>query len=267
MAYYEFLGTTDDGLNRYLPTEHTHGAWGAFQHGSPPAALASRELERFSPDDGMRTARITVNLLGPVPYTELRARTRIVRPGKQIKKLETEILAESRGEWRPCVVATSWRLATFDTSEIEHTREAAVPSLAECTEDNVPLKDWEGGYIQSIVARSAHEPGLETEPQMHWVNTEHQVVAAEEPTAIEHAMSVVDTANGIGAVLNPKDWAFMNVDLTVHFHREPEFGWLGIRARGNIGPDGVGMTGTVLYDEKGAVGRAAQALLVRPQPK
>ena len=92
-------------------------------------------------------------------------------------------------------------------------------------------------------------------------------------------MQVADTANGIGATLSPHEWAFMNTDLVVHLHRLPELatatgadasddagaGWLGIAARGSIGPDGIGMTAGELYDARGPVGRSMQTLLVRPQ--
>lgn len=88
-------------------------------------------------------------------------------------------------------------------------------------------------------------------------------------------MQVADTANGIGATLSPHQWAFMNTDLVVHLHRLPQLdstetseeggGWVGISARGSIGPDGIGMTAGELYDAHGPIGRSMQTLLVRPQ--
>lgn len=72
----------------------------------------------------------------------------------------------------------------------------------------------------------------------------------------------------------------MNTDLVVHLHRLPQLGpieatesviqpegtgWVGIAARGSIGPDGIGMTAGELYDAHGPIGRSMQTLLVRPQ--
>lgn len=98
---------------------------------------------------------------------------------------------------------------------------------------------------------------------------------------MERVMQVADTANGIGATLSPHQWAFMNTDLVVHLHRLPQLGaseksaeselqsedggWVGIAARGSIGPDGIGMTAGELYDVHGPIGRSMQTLLVRPQ--
>ena len=89
-------------IERYRPTLHTWGPWGAFQHGAPPAAILTHALQRCPGlPEGMRTTRVAVDLLGAVPYTEMRTRARISRPGKQILKVEAELLAEDRhGNWR-----------------------------------------------------------------------------------------------------------------------------------------------------------------------
>lgn len=288
-AYFLPLGPVDDGDSagpggmaasggeflRFMPTEHTHGAWGPFQHGSPPAALLTRMLERCSGiPEGTRTTRIAVDLLGAVPYTELRARSWISRPGRQILKVEAELLAEVRGSWRPVASASAWRMAVAETSGIERAFERPIPGPDQAGPDGVPLIDaWGGGYIDSVEAVAAADPdplpgaGGQA-PPVHWVCTRLPVVDGEEPSPVERLMQVVDTANGIGATLDPTEWAFMNTDLVVHLHRVPEFTgdwWLGIAARGSIGPDGIGMTAGELYDARGPIGRSVQTLLVRPQ--
>ena len=105
-AYFEYLGQADpeemglpagEIVERYRPTLHTWGPWGAFQHGAPPAAILTHALQRCPGlPEGMRTTRVAVDLLGAVPYTEMRTRARISRPGKQILKVEAELLAEDR---------------------------------------------------------------------------------------------------------------------------------------------------------------------------
>ncbi len=57
---------------------------------------------------------------------------------------------------------------------------------------------------------------------------------------------------------------FPNVDLTVHLHRQPAGPWVGLDTSVVFGPDGCGLTTTVLHDRTGAVGRAEQLLTVRP---
>nr|WP_120492535.1 thioesterase family protein [Corynebacterium lactis] len=281
-AYFIPLGRIEvDGVTyeRFMPTSFTYGAWGPFQHGAPPSALLTRMLERHTETaPGMRITRIAVDLLSAVPYTELRARSWVSRPGRQISKVEAELLADVRGTWRPVASASAWRMATADTTVVERAFDTQVPGPEESVAETIPLTDdWEGGYIRSIEARA----GEVLEPagtRIHWVRAPHPIVVGEEPTAVERLMQVADTANGIGATLSPKEWAFMNTDLVVHLHRLPELaampageggsgepGWLGIAARGSIGPDGIGMTAGELYDARGPVGRSMQTLLVRPQ--
>ncbi|ALA67430.1 thioesterase family protein [Corynebacterium lactis] len=283
VAYFIPLGNIEsDGISyeRFLPTSFTHGAWGPFQHGAPPSALLTRMLERHDGgQEGMRTTRIAVDLLSAVPYTELRARSWVSRPGRQICKVEAELLADVKGSWRPVASASAWRMATSDTTQVERAFDDEVPGPGDAVAESIPLTDeWTGGYIESIEAR-AGEPIGAAGTRLHWVRAPHPIVEGEEPTAVERLMQVADTANGIGATLSPHEWAFMNTDLVVHLHRLPELatttgadasddtgaGWLGIAARGSIGPDGIGMTAGELYDARGPVGRSMQTLLVRPQ--
>jgi hypothetical protein len=77
-------------------------------------------------------------------------------------------------------------------------------------------------------------------------------------------MGVADTANGTNPTLNPREWHFMNTDITVNLHRLPRGEWTGIVADANYGPDGVGLTVARLYDEEGPVGTCNQALMINP---
>src|SRR5258708_26703460 len=85
------------GPGSFHATQATAGPWSAdAQHGGPPSALAARELERHQPADGMRLARVAVDILRPVPVAVLTARTRTVRAGKRVALLETVL--ESAGQ-------------------------------------------------------------------------------------------------------------------------------------------------------------------------
>ena len=59
---------------------------------------------------------------------------------------------------------------------------------------------------------------------------------------------------------------FPNTDLTVHLFRQPTGDWLGLDTDVSFGPDGIGLTASVLHDERGPIGRAAQTLTLRRQP-
>ena len=74
---------------------------------------------------------------------------------------------------------------------------------------------------------------------------------------------VVDSANGNGAALDPEAFMFMNTDTVVHLHRLPEGSDFALRAKGSIGPDGIGVTSAEIFDRTGFVGTCAQTLLVQ----
>ncbi|WP_295625987.1 thioesterase family protein [uncultured Corynebacterium sp.] len=278
-AYFEHLGQADpeemglpagEVIERYRPTLHTWGPWGAFQHGAPPAAILTHALQHCPGlPDGMRTTRVAVDILGAVPYTEVRTRCRISRPGRQILKVEAELFAEGRdGTWRAVASASAWRMAVIETGEVEQSFARPIPGPEEAGDGGPLYEDWDCGYIDSIDIISLPDPD---EPQgrhrIHWVRTDKPIVDGVTTDGVEYLMSMADVANGVGASLDPRKWMFMNTDLVVHLHREPEGEWIGISAKASIGPDGIGMTAASLYDQRGPVGRSMQTLLVRPQAK
>jgi hypothetical protein len=52
----------------------------------------------------------------------------------------------------------------------------------------------------------------------------------------------------------------------VHLHRLPAGNDFGLRARGSIGPDGIGVTTADIFDRQGFIGVVAQTLLVQRRP-
>src|ERR1700736_1817348 len=77
---------------------------------------------------------------------------------------------------------------------------------------------------------------------------------------------VVDSANGAGAALDPEKFVFMNTDTVMHLHRLPAGNDFALRARGSIGPDGIGVTTADIFDRQGFIGTSAQTLLVQRRP-
>jgi len=77
---------------------------------------------------------------------------------------------------------------------------------------------------------------------------------------------VVDSANGAGAALDPEKFVFMNTDTVMHLHRLPAGNDFALRARGSIGPDGIGVTTADIFDRQAFIGTSAQTLLVQRRP-
>ena len=71
-----------------------------------------------------------------------------------------------------------------------------------------------------------------------------------------------DFGNGISSVLPWAEYVFINPDLTLYIEREPLGEWVALEAQTLIAPEGIGTSESILYDERGRVGRATQALYV-----
>lgn len=254
-CYYRRLGDTGD-LTVFASTDATRSNWTPdIQHGSPPLALLTRAVEEKT-DPGMRLGRLTLDILGAVPVAEVTVHAWIQRPGRRISLLAAE-MAEPGG--RPVARLSAWALAVSDTADVATDR---YPPLREGSPDPVPAQ-WRqaGRYLSTVEFRP--QPGESAGASVFWVRPLIALVDDEPTTALQRLTMVVDTANGVGAVLDPHHFTYMNTDTTVNLHRQPRGSDFALRARASIGPDGIGVTTTEIFDGDGFVGTCAQTLLVQ----
>jgi hypothetical protein len=259
----------------YLPvdggfeaTELTRGPWdGANQHAGPPAALLGREIERLEgigagPADRL-IGRITFEILAPVPIGTMRVEASVVRPGKRVDMVEASL---SDGEGTPLIRARAWRLLRrrVDLPEGLADRERSQPpppdQLGE-TDAFFPT-GFDIGYHTATEYRFAAGSFTELGPGIVWMRIRRPLVAGEEPSALQRVLAVADSGNGISATLDYARYLFINVDLTVHLHRLPAGEWVCLDSVTVPEPSGIGQTDTVLLDERGPIGLAAQTLMV-----
>src|SRR5215212_5860923 len=72
--------------NSVLTSPNAAGPWDpTMQHGSPPAALVVWAAEALPTSVPMRIARVTVDLMRPVPVAPLTIQTEILREGRKIQ--------------------------------------------------------------------------------------------------------------------------------------------------------------------------------------
>lgn len=249
------------GDDRFVSTKYTVGPWSPdSQHLGPPSALLARALQRCAPREDLSLARITVEILGPVPVAELQVRASVLRPGRAVEMLGAELLANGR----PVARASAWRIARTDTTGIAVATEEPLPPAEDGTQVYAP-SDWIDGYLSAMdwvaVRGSWTEPG----PATAWARQRVALVDGEEPDGLQRLMAVADSGNGLSNRLDIRRWMFINTELTVHLLREPEGEWIGMDAQTAIGPNGIGIASTVLHDRIGQVGRGAQELLIRPR--
>jgi acyl-coenzyme A thioesterase PaaI-like protein len=265
-------GTADTGDGSRATVEasgSTSGPWFPdAQHMGPPSALLVRALERESGRDDLRLARVTVEVLGKVPVGTLEVSSRIARRGRTIELVTAEMTSrDASGQPRAVARATGWFHGVVDTGSVATVPGTAMPGLPgpEAGRARGIPDGWLPGYLTSVDWRWI-EGGLdEIGPGRAWGRVLTQVVAGEDPSSAQRLAAVADSTNGCAARLDLREWLFVNTDLTLHLHRAPQGEWTGLDADSVIGPEGTGTAYSVLHDEAGPVGRAAQALTVRPR--
>ena len=95
------------GDGRYRATERTSGPWDPrHMHAGPPSALLTGAMERTAPREDMALARVTVEILGPLPIGEVEVETSVERPGRSVELLAGEL----RAGGRPVLRARAWRV-------------------------------------------------------------------------------------------------------------------------------------------------------------
>lgn len=250
----------------YRATRLTSGAWSTSeQHISPLNGLAVHAIERHLASlahgtDGKEIRRLTFEILGPVAVGDVDVTVRAVRPGRTVELVEATVAAGGRD----VLQARAWRLAPFDTSAVAGGQPDAMPAPEELPDWDMTTV-WPGDFIRSV--RIRRDPASRPGRTRGWVSTDLPLVAGEDVSALAAYVALVDTANGIGVRESPDEWMFPNLDLTIHLHRAPVAGPVGLDTTVVFGAGGHGVTSAVLHDVEGPVGQAAQSLTVRRRPR
>jgi len=257
-------------IEHFAPTELSASTWGPdLLHGGPINGLLARSLDRLPHSAESRLSRVTVEILGPVVVAPLEITSWVERPGRRIELLMAEMRQTApNGSVRAVARAAGWRLRTVDTQAIAHhavtplvSPHSVEPSGAGSDKFKLPDIWLTGGFVAALEWRSITVLGAPG-PAAVWLRLKVPLVAGEEPTALDHIMTIADVANGVGARLDPRHWTFLNTEVTVHLYEPPQGQWVGIAAETSIGSDGIAMSTGVLYSSTGPVGRVTQNVLV-----
>jgi hypothetical protein len=242
----------------YRATELTRGPWDpGAQHAGPPAALIGREIERvgggrMNGGDGppAQVGRITYEVLRSVPIGPLRVEAEVLRPGRRVEMVGASL---SDADGTELMRAQGWRLRT---EEVGFESPSGFPAMPDGPEQGEPKAFFDTGH--RFTEGAFVEPG----PATVWIRMIVPLLPEEKPSPLQRVLVAADAGNGVSAALDWTRFLFINVDLSVHLHRMPEGEWVCLDAVTVPQPSGIGMADTGLYDERGAIGRAVQTLLV-----
>jgi hypothetical protein len=262
----------DDALfvpdgDAFVPTALTTGPWDpTAQHGGAPAALLTRAVEAADSPGPMALARITVELLRPVPLRPLRVATEIARPGRKVQLVHASLVEAEGGVEVARAVGLRLRAieAPVPGETVPDDRLPVGPEGGRASDPFTPLHDGLGFATDANELRFV-EGGFDVPgPALVWVRLRYPVVAGEVTSPAMRAAAAADFGNGFSWVLPFERWRFLNPDLTVHLGRAPEGEWIGARSTTYPAGAGGGFAESALYDEHGRVGRSVQSLLLEP---
>ena len=120
----------------------------------------------------------------------------------------------------------------------------------------------EHGYHTGMEVSFISGGFMEQGPATVWLRMRAPLVGGEEPTPLQRLLIAADVGNGVSSTLDFRRFLFLNVELTVHLERLPAGEWVCLDAVTLPQPSGVGIAESVLFDERGRIGRAVQTLLI-----
>ena len=247
---------------RFTATELGRGPWDPKAlHGGAPAALLMYAFENCEPNPDLPLARVTYELVRPVPVGELSvsvSRSRV--PGRRVMLLEATIDDEQRRSRSLRARALRVRASEVGAAGV---RAAAVPwprgRRGSTTSTTSGLAMFATHALEIRFVEGAFQrPG----PATAWFRLRYPIVGGEPISPLQRVAAAGDFGNGIASVISWEEHIFINPDLTLYVEREPRGEWVALQSQTRIELGSVGIAESVLWDREGRIGRATQALLV-----
>jgi hypothetical protein len=248
----------------FVPSRYAASPWTADGlHGGPPSGLLAYGLEQANPDPRFELVRFTLDLFRAVPQAPLRIVTRVVRQSRRLAVLDAELVANGEMVSR----ASGLFLARQDVAVEERVRPARLLDLdragppgpfGEALNGRPRRNVYPVGFHSSIEGRA-----IEPIPGMAgvWVRIPMPFIAGEETTPLARVGAIADFANAVGSSWMRSETSFINADITITLHRQPEGEWIALTGRAQAEPTGIAVTQVVLHDRHGPVGFVIQSLL------
>jgi hypothetical protein len=258
--------------DRFLPTLAAQGPWDpTTAHGGPIAGLLAREVEQVTADRPRRVARLTVDMMRPVPLQPLRVTHEIIRAGRQIEVIDASLW------WEEKLVARATALRVFAGHTIESRpdrRDAAIgrpipgPHAPAIEGIGLPANaDFEPpGLFRALELRRVQGHQGSGVPAVAWGRLTLPLVEGEPTSPLAQVACLGDFTSGLANYADYRRYLSPNADLSYHLVRHPDGEWLGLDANTVVGDDGITQSRARLFDESGYLGLCATTLVMAPRP-
>jgi hypothetical protein len=247
---------------RYVPTALTTGPWRAdAMHGGAPSALVGYLVTK-AVEEGEQVARVQIDLEQPVPLEPIVGIVHRRHVSRRIAHLDIELRT---GAGR-MVSARALLMRSGNASVAVRTD--TIPDRPEAFSS----MDWSPLYPGSdlIFVRDAVDHrmvrGAYGAPvaSAAWLSLGVSVVEGHPPCALSQFLAVAD----FGSPLSQSDAlgpgiALINVDVNVTMVRQPVGPWFYLDAAGLVGPGGIGLAVSEVFDVEGRLGVITQSQIAR----
>jgi hypothetical protein len=239
------------------------GPWDPrLQHGGAPSALISWAAESIPTREPMQVARVTVDLLRPVPIAPLQIRTEVLREGRKIQLCSVTLLHQDVVVVRATVLKI--RQAEVQLPDTAAEEKVVLPGPDEGREPDGVL-GHPNAFIRGMTLRVVQGAFRQPGPAAIWFRAHRPVIDGQPLSPLMRVAMTADFCNGVSAVLDFKTWTFINGDLTISLARTPVGEWILLDAQSWLGHSGAGIAFAKLADSRGYFGRAIQSLVIEPR--
>jgi hypothetical protein len=235
------------------------------------AGLAARAVEPLlGPGTGVphgrHLARLSVDLLHPVPLAPLSVRADVVRPGRRLQVVDVAVEADGR------LVATARAVCIGRGGPDDGAPDPSVDHPA----DQPPEPD----QFAPVALPAAwplpvfHADAIEARPVTGgfglpgrgtaWFRLRVPVVAGEPITPVQRVATLSDFASGLSSEVTVHGHTFINADITVSAVRPAVGEWICLMARSHYGEPGSAVALASVWDRHGRIGAIAQSLVIGP---
>lgn len=237
------------------------GPWSASQqHGSAPSSLIAYTVEQMPAPQPMRVARMTIDLMRPVPVAPLEIKTQVLREGRKIQLIGAQLLADGVEVVRANVLRIRAQDMTLPTEA------ASRPVTLPLPGGGVPTRTHSHNpFLSGLSMQEVKGAFLSRGPGAVWFRADRPILEGVETTPLMRAAITADFCNGVSSVLDFAKYTFINADLTISLSRMPVGEWILLDAESWIGENGAGIAFGALADTQGYFGRSIQSLVIEPR--
>ena len=270
VAQQAFFERDPSKSNLYHPTVHAGGPWDpSTLHGRVISGLLAYEAEtnHNTPQEieDFQVSRVTVDMFRVPPMAPLMLGGEVVRTGRRIKVIDVHITTEYLERGR-IEIARATVVMLRKTENPKGTVWTPPKWDINAPDENLPMPH----EIDGRKPTKRHKPMwqiLEVTPgspgrRRAWIREIHELIAGEITSPIVRAAQVADVANPF-ANSGTHGLAYINADVSLYLHRNPEGNWIGTENSYHGADNGTAVGTVTLYDKMGNIGSATVCGLAR----